>query len=409
VNCRFCGETLKHEFVDLVASPPSNAYLTQDDLGSPESYFPLKLYVCSSCFLVQIDEYEKSGRLFADNYAYFSSYSTTWLAQCKAYAESIRRRLDLGPHSLVVEVASNDGYLLQYFKQAGIPVLGIEPTKSTASAAREKGIETIEAFLTRELAQQTVNGGVTADLLIGNNVLAHVPDINDFVEGLALLLKPGGVLTMEFPHLLRLVEECQFDTIYHEHFSYLSLVFVNKLFTRHGLVIFDVEELPTHGGSLRVYAAHLDRDHLKISRSVEEILSREETHGLTTMVFFEGFQARVNALKNAFLRFLIEQKELGKVVVGYGAAAKGNTLLNYCGVKPDLIPFVVDRSPHKQGHYLPGSHIPIVSEDRIREIRPDFVVIFPWNLEQEITEQLAYVREWDGRFVTAIPKLRVIR
>jgi SAM-dependent methyltransferase len=407
VNCRFCGETLKHEFVDLVASPPSNAYLTQSDLGRPEFYFPLKLFVCSSCFLVQIDEYEKSEKLFSDSYAYFSSYSTTWLAQCKSYAESIRRRLALGTHSLVIEVASNDGYLLQYFKEVGIPVLGIEPTKSTASAAREKGIETIEAFLTRELAQQTVNRGVAADLLIGNNVLAHVPDINDFVEGLALLLKPQGVLTMEFPHLLRLVEECQFDTIYHEHFSYLSLVFVNKLFDRHGLVIFDVEQLPTHGGSLRVYASHMDRDKMKNSRSVEEILSLERSHGLTTMEFFEGFQARVNAVKNEFLNFLIEQKGLGKVVIGYGAAAKGNTLLNYCGVKPDLLPFVVDRSPHKQGHYLPGSHIPIVEEDRIRERKPDFIVIFPWNLKQEITQQLAYIRDWGARFVTVIPALRV--
>jgi SAM-dependent methyltransferase len=407
MNCRFCGGVLTHEFVDLVAAPPSNAYLKPEQLNAPEVYYPLKLYVCMDCLLVQVDEYEKAERLFSPEYAYFSSVSTTWLSHCKAYADSIRRRLRLDSRSLVVEIASNDGYLLQYFQQEGIPVLGVEPTRSTAAVAIGKGIETLQEFFTTPVARDLAGQGRKADLVIGNNVLAHVPDIRDFVGGMAALLKPSGVITVEFPHLLRLVLGRQFDTIYHEHFSYLSLSFVQRLFAENGLLVFDVDELPTHGGSLRVYAAHSSRDSVQQCAGVGKVLADEERAGMRGLGFYSGFQEKVDAIKHGFLKFLVEQASAGKVVAGYGAAAKGNTLLNYCGIKRDMIPFVVDRSPHKQGLFLPGSHIPIVVEEELRRARPDYVVIFPWNLRTEIMNQLSYVREWGSRFVVAVPEIEI--
>jgi 2-polyprenyl-3-methyl-5-hydroxy-6-metoxy-1,4-benzoquinol methylase len=393
--------------VDLVAAPPSNGYLKEDDLSKAEAYFPLKLYVCMNCFLVQVDEYEKAENIFSDTYAYFSSFSTTWLEHSKVFADAMTRRAALGPDSLVVEVASNDGYLLQYFKERGIPVLGIEPTRGTADVARGKGIETLQEFFSTAVARRLASENVRADLVIGNNVLAHVPAINDFVHGLSVIVKPTGLVSVEFPHLLRLVEGCQFDTIYHEHFSYLSLIFVQRLFAENGLRVIDVEELTTHGGSLRVIAVRSESRDFEASARVQKVLADERTSGLTQSSYYEGFQDRVDTIKNDFLRFLIDQKAKGEVVAGYGAAAKGNTLLNYCGVKPDLIKFVVDRSPHKQGHYLPGSHIPVVSEDRIREEKPHFIVIFPWNLKSEIMRQLAYVRDWGAKFVFAVPRLEI--
>jgi hypothetical protein len=406
VRCRFCHTELTQRFVDLVASPPSNAYLKAEDLGKPEVYFPLKLFVCGTCFLVQVDEYESRERLFSNDYAYFSSVSATWVAHCREYAEMAIRRFGLGRSSRVVEVASNDGCLLTFFQDAGIPSLGIEPTASTARAAREKGIETLQEFLTAESARRLAAEGRTAGLLVGNNVLAHVPDINDFVRGLATLLEPEGVITMEFPHLLRLIDECQFDTIYHEHFSYLSAIFVTRLFESHDLSVFDIEKLATHGGSLRIFAAHRGRQ--RETAAVADVLAEERRRGLALPSFFGGFQERVDGVKREFLDFLLQARREGRRVAGYGAAAKGNTLLNYCGVKPDLLDFVVDRSPHKQGLYLPGSHIPIVDEGHLIRERPGYIVILPWNLKEEIMEQLSYAREWGARFVTAIPRLRVL-
>jgi 2-polyprenyl-3-methyl-5-hydroxy-6-metoxy-1,4-benzoquinol methylase len=409
MNCRSCKNPLTHVFVDLGKSPPSNSYLSPEQLKEPESYYPLRVYVCEKCFLVQIDEHKKAEEIFDQSYAYFSSFSTTWLEHAKNYVEMMCGRFGFDREAQVIEIASNDGYLLQYFKQKNIKVLGIEPTLSTATAAREKGIETLTEFFGSEFAAALKGKGLQADLLLGNNVLAHVPDINDFVAGLSVALKPDGVLTMEFPHIMQLVENNQFDTIYHEHFSYLSLHTTGEIFAAQGLEIFDVEELPTHGGSLRIFAKHAGDDSKKVSARVDELLNKELEHGLTGLNYYLDFQKKADKVRNDLLLFLRARKEAGKKVAGYGAAAKGNTLLNYCGVKTDLIDFVVDASPHKQGKFLPGSRLPIVDESFIRREKPAYVLILPWNIKDEIIEQLSYIDEWGGVFVTAIPSLSVTR
>lgn len=406
MKCRYCRTPLHDVFLDLGSAPPSNAFLGSADLGAPELYFPLRLYTCSNCHLVQVDEVQKHDALFSSDYVYFSSYSRTWLAHAERYVAYAAERLDLGTSSLVVEIASNDGYLLQYVKARGIPCVGIEPTAGTAAAARERGIETLEHFFGSRFAHDFAATRRKADLVIANNVLAHVPDLNDFVAGLAAVLAPQGVITVEFPHLLQLVEQRQFDTVYHEHFSYFSLHTVQRIFASHGLRIWDVEELPTHGGSLRLWACRVDAAHHE-TPAIATLLAHESAAGMLTMDYYRGFQPLADGIKNVFLAFLLDCKRNGKQVVGYGAAAKGNTLLNYAGVRPDLLGYVVDASPHKQGRHLPGSRIPVVEEARIRESRPDFVVILPWNLREEITQQLAYIGEWGGKFVTAIPRLVV--
>ena len=408
MHCRFCNNLLTHEFIDLVNAPPSNSFLTKEQLSEPEVFYPLKLYVCDNCFLVQIDEYKKSDDIFNQDYAYFSSFSTSWLDHAKKYVDMITDRLRLDAESHVMEIASNDGYLLQYFMQKQIPCLGIEPSANTAQAAREKGIETLEEFFGAHLAERLVQEGKKADLIIGNNVLAHVPDINDFVKGLKIALNSGGVVTMEFPHLMRLIEENQFDTIYHEHFSYLSFHTVRRIFAEHGLVLFDVEELPTHGGSLRIYARHDEDDSKPVTSNVAALLEKEALKGMLQLDYYLGFQQKADKVKYALLAFLLEQKEQGKKIAAYGAAAKGNTLLNYCGVKKDLIEFVVDASPHKQGMFLPGSHIPVVAEEMIKLSKPDYILILPWNLKDEIINQLNYVNEWDAKFALPIPRLEIV-
>lgn len=405
--CRFDGLPLTREFADLGFSPPSNAFLTREKLNEPEVYYPLKLFVSERTFLVQVDEYKKHDEIFTNDYVYFSSYSTSWLAHCKAYVQMMVERFQYDGNSQVVEIASNDGYLLQYFKEKGVPVLGIEPTAGTAAVAESKGIESWIEFFGVALAKKLVQAGKQADLLLGNNVLAHVPDINDFVGGLKIALKPQGVITMEFPHLLQLVEHNQFDTIYHEHFSYLSLLAVKAIFNHHGLVIFDVQELPTHGGSLRIFGKHKEDDTKTILPAVDQLLQKEIDRGMNTLDYYESFQQKVNDVKNGFLEFLLRAHKEGKSVAAYGAAAKGNTLLNYCGVKTDLIDFVVDANPHKQNKFLPGSHIPVVHESVLKERKPDYVVIFPWNIKEEIIKQLAYIRDWNGRFVVAVPTLQI--
>lgn len=405
MNCRFDQQPLTHVFIDLGFSPPSNSFLTAEQLNEPEVYYPLKLYVSERSFLVQIDEYKKANDIFNREYVYFSSYSTSWLAHCKRYTEQMISRFGFNQHSQIIEIASNDGYLLQYFHEQGIPVLGIEPTANTAEVARSKGISTMTEFFGVALAQKLVADGYTADLLLGNNVLAHVPDLNDFVAGLKMVLKADGVITMEFPHLMQLVENNQFDTIYHEHFSYFSFLTVQHIFAQHGLRLFDVEELPTHGGSLRIYATHHENASHALSPAVADLLAKEKAIGMDNLTYYAGFGQKAEQIKYDFLSFLIEQKRLGKKVAAYGAAAKGNTLLNYCGIKQDLITFVADASPHKQGKYLPGSHVPVVNEALIRQEKPDFIVILPWNIRDEIMNQLAYVREWGAKFVTAIPRL----
>jgi SAM-dependent methyltransferase len=393
-------------FLDLGTAPPSNAFLTADALSAPEMYLPLKLLTCPRCLLVQIDEVQSHTELFAADYVYFSSYSRSWLAHAEHYVGQVASRLGLDGDSLVVEVASNDGYLLQYVAARGIPCVGIEPTAGTALVARERGIETIVDFFGQEFAGGFVAQRGHADLIVANNVLAHVPDLNDFVAGLACALAPQGVATVEFPHLQQLVAQRQFDTIYHEHFSYFSLHIVCKVFAAHGLRIWDVEQLPTHGGSLRIWAAHADSDHSDTD-AVAALLAGEKTAGMLTRDYYRGFQAQADAVKNDLLAFLLQQRREGRKIAGYGAAAKGNTLLNYAGVRPDLLPYVVDASPHKQGRYLPGSRIPVVEEERLRAEQPDIVLILPWNLRQEIMEQLTYVREWGGRFATAVPAMEI--
>lgn len=408
MNCRFCATPLDQVFLDLGAAPPSNSFLKADELNGPEVYYPLKLFVCPECFLVQVDEFKRSAEIFSGDYVYFSSYSSTWLAHAKAYVEATLPRLGLGPRSLVVEIASNDGYLLQYVRERGVPALGVEPTAGTAAAAREKGVETLEAFFGTALARRLAAKGRRADLLVGNNVLAHVPDLNDFVAGLELALAPGGLVNMEFPHLYRLVESAQFDTVYHEHFSYLSLSTVRRIFAAHGLAVFDVEELPTHGGSLRIHARRADDPLAADTPRLEALLRLERAAGMLTPGWYRGFQARAERIKAELLGFLAEQTLAGRTVAAYGAAAKGNTLLNFCGVKPGQVAFVCDANPHKQGRFLPGSRIPVLPPEAIAERRPDFVLILPWNIKDEIMAQLDYIRSWGGRFVTPIPSPEIL-
>lgn len=406
MNCRHCATPLRHAFLDLGHAPPSNAYLTEVDLRRPERYYPLRLWVCDRCWLVQTEDYANAGELFDADYAYFSSTSSSWLAHARTYAQHMRELLALSADSLVIEVASNDGYLLRNFVEAGVPCLGIEPTASTADAAERLGIPVLREFFGKRLGQQLAEEGKQADLLLGNNVFAHVPDINDFALGLKAALKPGGTLTLEFPHLLRLIELVQFDTVYHEHFSYLSLYSAQRILNAAGLRIHDVEELATHGGSLRIHASHMD-DSRSVSPGVHALLQAEENAGLRELVVYECFQARADRLKDDLLAFLLEQKRSGRKVVAYGAAAKGNTMLNYAGIKPDLLPCVFDAAPSKQGKYLPGSHIPIRSPEELDKVRPDLLLILPWNIADEVMEQNGRIRQWGGRFVTAVPQLEV--
>lgn len=405
-SCRFCGSGLHSMFVDLGMAPLANTYLTAADLNAMERFYPLRVYVCEGCFLAQLEEFESPDRIFSD-YAYFASYSDSWLQHAKAYVEMVVERFGFDGGSQVVEVASNDGYLLQYFVAKGIPVLGVEPAANVAEAAIRKGVATLVGFFSEERARELVARGVTADLLVGNNVLAHVPKLNDFVRGMRILLKPQGIITMEFPHLMRLMAENQFDTIYHEHFSYFSFNTVEKVFAAHGLSLFDVEELPTHGGSLRIYARHAEDSSKPVGDRVGELRAREQAAGLTRLETYLSFGESVKETKWKLLEFLIGAKRKRKSVVGYGAPAKGNTLLNYCGIRSDLIDYTVDRSPHKQGHFLPGTHIPIYHPDKIRETRPDYLLILPWNLRDEIMEQMGYVREWGGQFVVPIPEVQI--
>ncbi|WP_233841086.1 class I SAM-dependent methyltransferase [Dyella sp. 2HG41-7] len=406
MKCRFCQTMLHDTFLDLGSAPPSNAFLNANELNAPELHFPLRLFTCAECHLVQVDEVQKHDALFSSDYVYFSSYSRTWLAHAENYVNRAVERLNLGSKSLVMEIASNDGYLLQYVKALGIPCVGIEPTASTATAARKRGIETLDHFFGKRFALDYTATRGQADLVIANNVLAHVPDLNDFVAGLGVVLSVQGVITVEFPHLLQLVAQRQFDTVYHEHFSYFSFHTVQRIFSSHGLRIWDVEELPTHGGSLRLWACH-DNASRTETPAVATLLAKERFAGMLEIDYYHGFQPLADAIKNSFLAFLLESKRSGKQVVGYGAAAKGNTLLNYAGVRSDLLNYVVDASPHKQGRHLPGSRIAVVAESHIRDTQPDFVVILPWNLRDEITEQLDYIRDWGGRFITAIPQLVV--
>ena len=408
MHCRFCQTPLSDVFIDLGNAPASNSFLTESQADEPELFLPLKVLVCPSCFLVQTADYKKPDTIFDDTYVYFSSYSKSWLAHAQRYVEAMTARFGLNASSRVVEVASNDGYLLQYFLGKGIPVLGVEPTANTARVAAGKGIPTVVDFFGVRLAGELAAQGKHADLLLGNNVLAHVPDIRDFVGGMRILLKPGGVVTMEFPHLMRLVESNQFDTIYHEHFSYLSLLAVSKIFESQRLEVFDVEELPTHGGSLRVYAKHSGDAAHPVTANVTSLLRWETGAGMDTLAYYRDFQPRALKAKLGLLAFLVEQKRAGKTVAAYGAAAKGNTLLNYCGVKRDLIACVADANPHKQGKLLPGSHIPVVDEASLRALRPDFVIIFPWNLTDEITRQLDDFKTWGCRFVIPIPELHIL-
>ena len=407
MKCRFCSTELTHKLIDLVNSPASNSFLTKDQLNKAEVFYPLRLFVCDKCFLVQIDEYKKSGEIFNNDYVYFSSFSKTWLRHAKKYVEMITEKLKLTSQSKVIEIASNDGYLLQYFIEKQIPCMGIEPSSNTADAAREKGIETIEAFFTKDFADNYIQHIKKADLIVGNNVLAHVPDINDFVAALKVVLNDQGTITLEFPHLMRLIEYSQFDTIYHEHFSYLSLYTVNLIFRNVGLRIYDVEELSTHGGSLRIYACHEHACQQDLA-SVDKLLGQEKQSGLIDLSTYQHFQIKADRIKNDFLFFLIEKKRIGKKIAAYGAAAKGNTFLNYAGIKPDLLEFVCDAAPSKQGKFLPGSHIPVVNEKRIKEYKPDFVVILPWNIKEEIMNQLSYIKDWGGQFVVAVPGLEII-
>jgi SAM-dependent methyltransferase len=407
VNCRHCNDEVTVSFVDLATAPPSNAYVSNVELKRAEKYFPLRILVCTNCWLVQTEDYADATDLFSSDYAYFSSFSTSWLEHSKRYASDMTERLGLDQNSMVAEIAANDGYLLQYFHNAGIPCYGVEPAGSTAEAARKRGLEIVESFFGVELAVELASQNRLVDLLVANNVLAHVPDINDFVRAFRILLKTGGVATFEFPHLMRLVDEKQFDTIYHEHYSYLSLIALLSVFKQCDMEIFDVEELSTHGGSLRLYCQSNDTGIHPISESVSALASKEKQAGLTSEAYYSGFQGRAEKVKNEFLGFLLDANKRGKKVIGYGAAAKGNTLLNFAGVKPDLIPFVVDQNPAKQGKFLPGSRIPILDETWIEKEKPDYIVIFPWNLSNELKEQLKYVRAWDGQFVTAVPEMRI--
>ena len=401
--CRFCGSELHQVFVDLGMSPLANSYLTMADLQKMEPHYPLCIYICDRCYLAQLPVFETPEGIFTD-YAYFSSYSDSWLRHAKAYTDLMIERFGYNQSNFVIELASNDGYLLQYFKEKSIPVLGIEPAKNVALAANEAGIPTLVKFFGTDTARELASENKYADLIIGNNVLAHVPGLNDFVNGMKIVLKKKGVITMEFPHMMRLVAENQFDTMYHEHFSYFSFTTVEKVFASHGLTLFDVEELPTHGGSLRIYARHSNDETKPVGKRVAELKSREDAAGMTKMEYYLSFGEKVKETKRKILEFLIKAKAEGKSIAGYGAPAKGNTLLNYCGVRTDFIDYTLDRSPHKQGQYLPGTHIPIYHPDKVREDKPDYLVILPWNLKEEIMEQMSYIREWGGKFVTLIPE-----
>ena len=407
MNCRHCSSPLSLGLIDLGTAPHSNAYLSDDDCESPETWYPLRVLVCSRCWLVQTRDFADAAQLFSPDYAYHSSYSTSWLEHCRKYALAMIDRFSLSRKSHVIEVASNDGYLLQYFRDAGVPCLGVEPTAGTAKAARARGIETVEAFFGEELASKLAARGLSADLMTANNVLAHVPNVNDFVRGFSRLLKPRGAVKFEFPHLLNLMEGNQFDTIYHEHFSYFSFTSVVTVLSANGLRVFDVDRLTTHGGSLRVFAQRADSSAHRTTDMVSRLLDEEERKGVTTEAFYGGLQQIAERVKNDLVAFLIDAKRSGATVVGYGAAAKGNTLLNFAGCGPDLVRYVVDRNPAKQGKFMPGSRIPIVSEERIAIDKPDFILVLPWNLRDEIVMQLSSVRAWGGRFVTAVPRLEV--
>ena len=405
MKCRHCKTPLCHVFIDLGYAPPSNAYLSEDELHRPETYYPLKLFVCDQCWLVQTQDFVAADAIFTSDYAYFSSTSSSWLQHAADYSSMIMKRLDLGENSLVIEIAANDGYLLRNFVQKGIPCLGIEPTASTAAVAETQGIPMLREFFGNALGQLLVANGKQADLIIGNNVFAHVPDINDFTSGLKTALKPNGVITLEFPHLLKLIEQNQFDTVYHEHFSYLSLHAVQRILNAQHLRLWDVEQLPTHGGSLRVYGIHTE-DQRHTTRAVTDLLATEQRQGLLGLDTYQAFQRRADRVKNDLVAHLISQRSAGKRIAAYGAAAKGNTLLNYAGVKRDLLPFVCDAAPAKQGKYLPGSRIPIHSPTFLREARPDEVLILPWNIADEVQAQLADLAEQGVRFTTAVPELK---
>jgi SAM-dependent methyltransferase len=404
--CRFCATPMSTTFADLGMSPPCQTHIEPEQLNQMERFYPLHAWVCHNCFLVQLEQYVTPDDIFSD-YAYFSSYSDSWVEHARQYAHAMISRLELNARSLVMEIASNDGYLLQHFVARGVPCRGIEPAANVAETAVAKGIPTTVKFFGRQTASEVVNEFGHADLLLGNNVLAHVPDINDFVGGMKVLLKQGGTITMEFPHLLKLMDENQFDTIYHEHFSYLSFGTVEKIFAHHGLRLFDVDEIPTHGGSLRIYGCHME-DERENAPAVAALRNRETSRGLRDLKTYSEFEGRVKATKRKLLEFLIKVRASGKSVVGYGAPGKGNTLLNYCGIRTDFLDYTVDRSPHKQGRYTPGTHIPILAPEKIRETKPDYVLILPWNLQREITEQLAFIKEWGGKCVIPIPSVKVL-
>jgi SAM-dependent methyltransferase len=405
-HCRFCGTSFRHRVVDLGMSPLCESFLSQHDLNRMEAFYPLHVWVCESCFLVQLEEYVGGEEIFSD-YAYFSSFSDSWLDHCRRYVDQMITQLGLTPGSEVLEIASNDGYLLQFFVERGIPVLGVEPAANVAKVAEKKGVPTIVKFFGRETARELSAAGHNPDLILGNNVLAQVPDLNDFVSGIKILLAPNGVVTIEFPHLMRTIDGNQFDQVYHEHFSYFSLYSVERIFAAHGLPIYDVEELPTHGGSIRIYAGHAEDASKSVTNRLLALRAREADAGVDTLDYYAGFESRVRETKRKLLAFLIEAKNAGKRVVGYGAPGKGNTLLNYCGIRTDFVDFTVDRSPHKHGKFLPGTHIPIFPPEKLWEARPDYVLILPWNLKKEIMEQLAGIAEWGGRFVVPIPEVTV--
>ena len=407
-NCRFCHAPLRQTFADLGMSPVSNAFLRSDQINRKEAFYPLHAYVCGNCMLVQLEQFESPEAHFNDGYAYFSSYSESWLRHAREYVEHMCGRFNYGKSSQVVEIASNDGYLLQYFNQKSIPVLGVEPSANVADAARKKGVETLVKFFGVETARALAEQGRRADLLLGNNVLAHVPDLNDFVAGIKILLKTDGVVTMEFPHLLRLMQGNQFDTIYHEHFSYFSFLTVQKVFAKHGLILFDVQQLETHGGSLRIFAKHDARSSKPISPSVESLLEEERGQGLDKLHVYAEFAEKVRSTKRKLLQFLIDAKSAGKSIAAYGAPAKGNTLLNFCGIRSDFIDYMVDLSPHKQGMFLPGTHIPIYAPERVMKTKPDYLLILPWNIKDEIMKQMAEIRSWGGKFVLPIPEVKVV-
>ena len=406
MNCRHCSAPLERVFLDLGFAPPSNAYLNAADLQAPEQYFPLKLFVCDKCWLVQTEDYSRSDELFTKDYAYFSSVSTTWLAHARSYVDIITARLGLGSNSFVIEVASNDGYLLRNFVASGVPCLGVEPTDSTATVAEAAGIPVAREFFGQDFASKLVKSGKQADLIIGNNVYAHAPDINDFTAGMKTALKPDGTITLEFPHLMSLMRLNQFDTVYHEHYSYLSLQSVKAIFARAGLRVSDVEQILTHGGSLRVYGCHADDVRID-GAAVARVLAEEIASGLQDLATYQRFQREADKVKNKLLAFLVEANQAGKTVAAYGAAAKGNTLMNYAGVKPDLVSFVCDAAASKQGKFMPGSHIPILAPKALRERKPDYVLILPWNIADEVVKTNEFVREWGGKFVVAVPALHI--